>query len=1559
MEGGRRPRMHTEAVSEGEKGEDSRGETPDLDTPPPEPQIILGAEPERIETRLDALIPTTTNTAAQPIVAEYGMDEPTEEQAEPEVEEVTITRPPSRSRRRSRRRSKDIRNRSQTSTPTHGDSSPELNNTIDLSDAPALPTSSSAPFRMLRSPTPNAADPPRAMSPSASPVPGIPTLDDIRNRGLLQRSQSTASRQDAMAKLTGGLDHYDPAMSPSSGLRRNLTVSGDERQTAERTAARKQLFDRLTNRVGTKESEVEPTESNEHEPNSGEEQVEQPPRPPSSTRKRRRRSRSNKRGSASNPAVSDSDYITTSPSTPIPPSSPLPQTPLPSEILADWARAPTPAPNILFKPVTPSQSPYPYAQDYARASPLQFNGPSEPVFSPERHTPDRLDGERRIVVEDDEEDGEDVPSPFLPIRKTVTPPQRSPLNGSPIRVPHSSDAPSATSAESGLLGVPMYISESNTSHSDGFPRSPMQTPTKTHLGRGVDDDEEEVLFQSGLDQERDLSWVALPLEEYDDDVDEDVRPPSFQEEDDDHASVIIDSDPSPEIGVSQLPASPYSTTGISQSGLTHPSNDSISQSYPHRLSITERSPGAAVGEYTDTEERPESRRQGTWKRMKEFVRSGSSTGRRSRTNSVSARDRRDHTDSSISRESGGSLTSGRMDRLDSIFAVQQTSQLPIGHSPSASASVPVLSSAGQFSPVPMGPSNGGSPDFMRYKDPKLHPFPDLQQQAAQRREGMSPSPSTPDFHAQSRNDEPPISPLASRSQSREGTRSPTIGHQVSDTGMRIRYQNEPPPAINYIDLGAGNLENNDLPKTLGGVRRWMKVKNMFASGPISPDAASKKPSLSDLLKVRKDTEVYSDSSANGNTVTPNSPPLMTPQHSFSPSFASSLSSPRSPILHMAADVEQTPRGTRVLPPKGSTDPLPVFSPPTSSPPDPLSPTPDMSSASEYPAQTVSSSASSTSSSYSTDGGDRKAAIILQKLEENLARSSRSPMWGNAIERPRRNLVLSQAVLQVVNANTVKDRFLFLFTDMLVIAKPVNGHDGRIAQDQSFTVKSVVMLDQLKFTGDRFGNQTQKGLTYSLPVRNPVLLTFVRQFKKNPDLAISNLFSSLQVADDPALLGHLLFRTSELDRVQLGEYLSMRTSKLVLRSFLDQFAFFGLRLDRALRAFLLSVHVKDGASLSFLLDAFAVRWYEANAGVVAYNKSLAINLVHAIMRLNEHVHGGLAVSPGPSDPLANVHSRDFITAFRQSVETRGNRESYTLVSDDFLRDVFEAVLREQLCMAVATERTNELMNITIKRRLPEQLTYKTQSDPIFLRIPQPDAHLTIYLYGNGLVFDPPVLTFARSTEACFRVTGNSLGPKTFLMYRSGPSALKYTGLPLSCKVSVERAFMRHTFQVAFVNHVGEKRRYMFSMQDTIQKINWLDRAAELRKRYDESASVQSAKGNRLHRAIELMAFRALQDTLMGGKQESEDSGALGSVFKPNNHARSKSRSQVYHRQAGRHELELSSGTSDGPDDTADEYGDGRRVWTGKELVTHCEQNSSIGLFLSFLQVGPGHLEFGLS
>ncbi|KAK7053397.1 hypothetical protein VNI00_004023 [Paramarasmius palmivorus] len=1696
LENGRRPPMHNEGVSEGERGNTEEESKPDTDTPPPERQLEVAAENEDVGE------------------AEVEVEE------DNRVEDLSVTPPPTRSKRRSRSRSRSRGSRDfkgkaralQSPTPNslnQGDSSQDEGFPSSPIAIPVIPPlispipSQVQRSMLLRSTTP---DNPLFQYPGTSPSTPtpLPTLEALQ-KGLF-RSHSVG-RMMAMHKLTGGTDTYEPSPSPtppiSGKFRRTNTVSG-----GERSAVRKKLMDTLGSR-----SKI-PANNTDVEAISGPEEPVAPSPSPTPKRRRRRRRSSSGAAAIANP-VSDSDWASASANTPQ-----VPPTPLPPSSLGFYPDLPGRA-----RSTTPNEPPSSRSHSPRVPSPFAQVGVSQTLPQPvsihdfsdrEKERPRR----RSVLVE--EEDDEQIPSDAPPV------PRASPRllnNGFASRVPHSSDDPSDISNEHSTnldVGVPIYFSQRSPSREDDFPRSPFGTPLKERVLRD-EGDEEKVLYPADTSRdrldyedfvEREISWVASPVPEirmpiHDDDEDgydddnyreepdyeeraispqmiNEFSPPDAYDDTSPRASsdsqnLGLDSEISPDGTPSYVPPSPSSVAALSgTTSIPRESDGSMSpQLYPARLSIASRAPGGErsplSAEFGDLDDRPitndaSSKRSGesgttsTWERVKNTFRSNSSLGRRSRSNSIvnsgSGRDRRDQTDSTISRESRSSLTSPKLDKAESgsTFATQQ-GQPPI-MSPSASNSIlsvsPTPANRNGTSPVPQ-PS---TVDMSKYQHAKLFPFPGMKQlqEERNRMKGLhSASASTPDINALvvSSPDEGSSSSQGPRSATPLTQTTPSIPsrplmQQTSDSNLGKYFapplshshssQSSNPDYFSLPSPSTPNANTVKLPMTLPGVKQWLsKNKKIFGSQGSSPSSPAmsppvengntlKKPSLTDLLRIRRDNELGTDWEELGNTPTDTSgntyvaksqsqsPKLEDKErdHIVMPMTPPAMS-PAPPIKEGQPEVEKTPRAHRIMSPipkdDGSRLPQNQQSPYFPSHPEPVSSTtPDPSSSlSDYPAHSTSDSSESESSQYSTVAfAGPRGSLVLQQLDEQLPLLyQQSSAWASAIDTPERKLVLSSPVLQVVNANTVKDRFLFLFSDILVVAKPVIKDDDaaldKPTPERNFTVKSVVQLRNLRLDGDRNVSQNRSsGL--SAVARNPILRAFVHQFAKDPDHAISTLFSKTGMSDDPVFLGQLLFNTIELDRAQLGGYLSQRTSKLVLKSYLDSFGFVGLRVDLALRAFLLSLHVpsrsvNNHSALEYLLDAFASRWYDANARFIAYDKDLAIRLVRGLNQLNDLLHGGLASEAGPTGhPRRNITARDFMDAFRRC------DPKYT-VSDELLEDIYHSIREERLSHARDVQATGSTETlITIKRPLPPRLTYKVQSEPVVLRIPQQDPHFQIHLYGQDLVIEPSVLTFTKSSEAAFRVTGTSLGPKTIIIRRSGPNALKYSGLPPAQRITIERAFMRNTFQVAFLNHSGTKRRYMFSVDDSLVRHQWL---ISLRRQIDNASSSvpaplsSGAPGmQRLDRAIEIMAFRVLQETLIGQEaytppgparvmeeaiQRLNNTGfngspRLGLDRSPSRgqtngrgpaplHIRSKSRSKVYHRsKAGRNEMDISlnglevqdsldtmngtkAGSSPGSSNqhTTSTHLDSP-TWSGQDLVMHCLQNSSVPLILSYLHVG---------
>jgi serine/arginine repetitive matrix protein 2 len=140
---------------------------------------------------------------------------------------------------------------------------------------------------------------------------------------------------------------------------------------------------------------------------------------------------------------------------------------------------------------------------------------------------------------------------------------------------------------------------------------------------------------------------------------------------------------------------------------------------------------------------------------------------------------------------------------------------------------------------------------------------------------------------------------------------------------------------------------------------------------------------------------------------------------------------------------------------------------------PTPPTPDPASSLDDYASKFSPSLSSLERTCSCTPG----TTILKRLDglllEVLGHGSCGPASSALVDDPPRRLLLLLQVLQMANSNTVKVHFLFLFNDILVIAKPVtHDYDALLDTnkpsplDRKFIMKSVVQLWYVRFTANR-------------------------------------------------------------------------------------------------------------------------------------------------------------------------------------------------------------------------------------------------------------------------------------------------------------------------------------------------------------------------------------------------------------------------------------------------------------------------------------------------------------
>lgn len=468
MKDGRRPPMHPEAVSEGEKAPTDDEKKDDTDTPPPQDLTTEVLDPPQppAEAELEPEAePEPEAEAEAEAEAEVEAEADTEEPAERAASPATQTRSKRRSRSRSRSRgSKDFKGKvraNQSPTPVSmmaGDSSQD--------DSPSPPPAIPLPLvfspiphlaalqrsQLLRSPTPTAPES-FMFYPGAAPAsPMLPSLEAIQ-RGLFRSNSAAGTATTWRMAFQRPLAGEAADSQPIGKLGRNNTVSG-----GERTAARQHMFTAINGRIAEAENGTVVEENRS-----------------SKSARRRARRRSQRASANANTGEDDLGANFTAPNTPLPQT---PSLPITNNTVEIRSRSGTPGAHYME----------------GQLEPMMIQNEEHDIDSPRR---------RSVLVEEEDEDQTryiDFPMP----------PQRNPT---PNRVAHTLDAPSEASMDS---EIPLFLNHRAPSRAEPYTSSPFTTP----LEEKTANDEDEVVYHADTHRtrtpypeapaEREISWIADP-----------------------------------------------------------------------------------------------------------------------------------------------------------------------------------------------------------------------------------------------------------------------------------------------------------------------------------------------------------------------------------------------------------------------------------------------------------------------------------------------------------------------------------------------------------------------------------------------------------------------------------------------------------------------------------------------------------------------------------------------------------------------------------------------------------------------------------------------------------------------------------------------------------------------------------------------------------------------------------------------------------------------------------------------------------------------------------------
>lgn len=273
--------------------------------------------------------------------------------------------------------------------------------------------------------------------------------------------------------------------------------------------------------------------------------------------------------------------------------------------------------------------------------------------------------------------------------------------------------------------------------------------------------------------------------------------------------------------------------------------------------------------------------------------------------------------------------------------------------------------------------------------------------------------------------------------------------------------------------------------------------------------------------------------------------------------------------------------------------------------------------------------------FPIDTRSRSSTLAQALPNENLSSDVRTILWNYARElsssvgattvpgitietarSPPRQLFRAVPTYEVIGTKA-RDRFLFVLTDLLILAKPLTDPEGNYETlgladlSWTFSIKAILDLRQVSLEVNTEQARTTRP--------HPLMKSLINRFGRDAEGALRDLIARSGLVFSPEAVAQLLIQTPDLEKEALTRYLCSNPE--VLSEYVNRLHFATVPLDMALRMVLLLIRFPtQWSDLEQLLVALINAWTIANTPLVSGLTGEAVKvLVYSMIQLNFAIH----------------------------------------------------------------------------------------------------------------------------------------------------------------------------------------------------------------------------------------------------------------------------------------------------------------------------------------------------